>query len=126
MKRRWRRRRKIAIKYLGGMCNNCSSTKALQFDHVDRRTKLLSIAKMPSASEERFWAEIEKCQLLCHKCHNIKTIRELGLQEAKGKHGTVSSYKYLCKLAKAKRNVEYRKTHKKSDSKRKTYMDPKC
>lgn len=116
MRRRWRRRRQIAIKYLGGKCVRCGSLKTLQFDHINRNTKSFTVAKMSSASEERFWAEIDKCQLLCHRCHNLKTIHELGLQEAKGKHGTVSSYKYCkcdqCKAAKAKQNIEYRKTHK--------------
>lgn len=77
MKRRWRLRRKVAIKFLGGKCVSCRTTKRLQFDHKNRKTKVASIAKLSSASEERFWAEVKKCQLLCYKCHLVKSRPEL-------------------------------------------------
>ena len=68
MKRRWKTRREIAVRFLGGKCD-CGSPEDLDFHHIDRKSKINSIAKMSSASEEKFWAEIKKCVLRCKPCH---------------------------------------------------------
>ncbi len=73
MKNRWLKRRAKAIAYLGGKCSSCSATEGLEFDHIDSETKLFTIAKGSSFSEERFWAEVDKCQLLCNDCHVAKS-----------------------------------------------------
>lgn len=44
MKKRWRRRRKEAIKKLGGRCIQCGSTRLLEFDHTDQKTKAFTIS----------------------------------------------------------------------------------
>lgn len=77
MKRRWKRRRKEAIIFLGGCCKRCNSKKNLEFDHIDRRTKLYTIAAASSFSNARFWTEVKKCQLLCGICHKQKTKKEI-------------------------------------------------
>lgn len=73
MKRRWERRRALAVEYLGGKCVECGSEDNLDFDHIDPETKLMSIARASSRSEEFFWAEVSKCQLLCKPHHIIKS-----------------------------------------------------
>jgi len=66
-------RKKDAIKRLGGRCARCGTTRRLEFDHIDASTKSFTIGQMWSCSERRFLAEIAKCQLLCSRCHRIKT-----------------------------------------------------
>jgi 5-methylcytosine-specific restriction endonuclease McrA len=73
MKSRWVLRRASAVEYLGGKCAWCNSTGNLEFDHIDPYSKLMSIARASSRSEKFFWAEVDKCQLLCHDCHLVKT-----------------------------------------------------
>lgn len=113
MKQRWQKRRLQAIEKLGGKCCNCTSVDNLQFDHIDPSTKITSIAKMSSMSEEKFWNEINKCQLLCFACHQTKTLIDLKQQNAKTIHGTLSSYRYckceLCKKAKSEYTKKYKK-----------------
>lgn len=69
MKRRYNQRRKDAIIYLGGVCVGCGSENSLHFHHKDQSTKSFTIARGSSFSDERFWAEIDKCVLLCADCH---------------------------------------------------------
>lgn len=69
MKKRYIKRRELAISYLGSVCINCQSSQDLQFHHIDPNTKLYTIAKASSFSETRFWSEVEKCELLCSDCH---------------------------------------------------------
>ena len=78
MMERYKRRRLEALLKLGNACAECGSREDLQFDHRDRRTKFKVIARMWSYSEELFWAEIAKCQLLCGEHHHEKTCEELG------------------------------------------------
>ena len=75
MKRRWQKRRSLAIDFLGGKCNHCGDTdrELLEFDHVDPATKVCNVARASSFSELRFWEEVRKCQLLCPPCHKRKT-----------------------------------------------------
>lgn len=66
--------RRDAIRDLGGKCVKCSSDNKLEFDHIDRSTKI----------NHRIWtwgavkraAEIAKCQLLCQPCHIDKSTSE--------------------------------------------------
>lgn len=103
---RYRQRKLKAIVFLGGKCLFCGTNKELEFDHIECKNKNFTIAKLWSVSSQRFWKEIEKCQLLCRRCHTKKTIKDLGLRQAKGKHGTISTVRYckctLCKDAKNK------------------------
>ncbi len=69
MKKRWKKRREKAVDFLGGKCVKCSTKENLEFDHIERHTKIMSIAEACSASEKIFWVEVQKCQLLCTSCH---------------------------------------------------------
>lgn len=118
MKRRYHRRRKSAIKQLGGECVRCGSKKKLEFDHRDPKSKSFSIWSR-GVSESRLVLEIAKCQLLCAKCHLLKTLSDLGRRLHKGTHGTLSAYPYCgpkkckrCRAAKAEWNRGYRRRRK--------------
>lgn len=71
---RRRERRKILIEHLGGKCSGCGTTENLQFDHLDRTKKSFNIGKCLDYSLEKLLPEIEKCQLLCYDCHEIKSL----------------------------------------------------
>jgi 5-methylcytosine-specific restriction endonuclease McrA len=72
----YHRRRRAAIRHLGGRCAACGATTRLEFDHVDPSRKTLSVSRAWSVAAERFWAEIEACQLLCTECHLAKTLEQ--------------------------------------------------
>jgi hypothetical protein len=118
MLKKYHRRRIEAIKQLGGKCVKCGTTNNLQLDHINPATKSFSISRMWSINEEKFLEELDKCQLLCQKCHNKKTIKEKGHTLTKGIniHGTLASYRYCkcdkCKKAKSNYNKEYKRKHK--------------
>jgi len=79
-------RRRVAIVYLGGRCELCGllddgydTAPHFEFDHIDPRSKQRmrsqrgAINRVRNSRPEIFWAEIEKCQLLCCECHQEKT-----------------------------------------------------
>mgnify|MGYP001617023980 CR=1 FL=1 len=94
-------RRKWSLKYLGGECVECFSVSDLEFDHIDRFTKKHNVSSLFSSSINVLKEELDKCQLLCDKHHNDKTLREKGMIRAVGVHGTISSYRY-CHCSKCK------------------------
>lgn len=102
---RYHKRRREAVFRLGGKCAICGSGEDLEIDHIDRTTKSMNVARMTMVSQERFDAELKKCQLLCSKHHDEKTTRDRGLKPARGTHGTLSSYRYCrcerCRKAKS-------------------------
>ena len=117
MRKRYHNKRNEAIEKLGGKCVYCGDNTQLQFDHIKPEDKLYEIGSLSSISEEKFLKEIEKCQLLCIKCHQLKTISDMGMKPAKGTHGTLSSFRYckcvLCKTAKSDYMKDYKKKRKK-------------
>lgn len=66
---------RVARTHLGGRCAACDSTADLEVDHVDPSTKTAALTELWSRPA-LFWAELEKCQLLCHECHAAKTAVE--------------------------------------------------
>lgn len=113
--KRYYEKRKTRIELLGGKCFVCGSIKDLEFDHKNREEKKFDVSKWWYLSEKKFRKELDKCQLLCQKCHNLKTLGELGKKVAKGKHGTISTYRYChCHLCREAKNIwftNWRKTH---------------
>jgi 5-methylcytosine-specific restriction endonuclease McrA len=100
MRERCRKRRRRAEKMLGGKCVVCGTKSNLDIDHIDPSTKLLGPERLWTSAEEKFLAEIKKCQLLCRTCHNDKTQRENGLIKNKGIHGHPMNYaRYGCKCS---------------------------
>ena len=64
-------RRKQFLEKLGNKCVMCGSTENLQFDHIDPSTKTVDIGRL--LTTKRAFDELSKCQLLCKKCHILKT-----------------------------------------------------
>lgn len=114
---RYYKRKKEGRNILGNKCNKCGSTIKLEFDHVNPNDKSFTICELWGVSHDRFIKEIKKCQILCKDCHQQKTREDLGQQDARKTHGTLSSYRYckcdLCKKANSdwQRNymIQYRK-----------------
>lgn len=93
---RYHKRRAEAIKQLGGKCSLCDKTNDLEFDHIDPTLKSFGIGCLWSCSEEKFQAELSKCQLLCHEHHSLKSIYDAGKLPAKNtnRHGHPSMCRY--------------------------------
>ena len=56
----------------------------LVFDHIDPETKAKdrngkrkNVCQFIGASDEDFWNEVAKCQLLCCNCHAKRTLLQL-------------------------------------------------
>lgn len=74
-------KRKFIIDILKkSLCCDCeiNDWRVLEFDHKDRETKSFNIADSTSYSIERIQAEIDKCDIVCANCHNIRTIEQRG------------------------------------------------
>lgn len=112
MLERYRKRRQYAVERLGGACVICGTKEDLELDHILRSEKSFNISQMWSISQEKFDAELSKCQLLCHTCHVAKNTWEIGEKAAIRTHGTLSSYRY-CKCAICKKAYsDYWQTYK--------------
>lgn len=118
MLERYYKRRQDAIERLGGACIVCGAKDDLELDHLERSEKSFNISQMWSISQERFDAELEKCQLLCNTCHKAKNVWELDKKAAIRTHGTLSAYRYckcdLCKKAYSDYWKEYKPRKKRS------------
>lgn len=109
MKRRWRIRRRKAISILGGQCEDCGSVHRLQFDHRDPKQKMFTIARGSSFSDTRFWEEIRKCQLLCRKCHVLKSKSDGSIvRGSKRINSKLTKSKVLACRARHKAGVSFR------------------
>ena len=61
-----------AVDYKGGKCEACSYNRclrAMDFHHLDPEQKDFGIAGNPCSSWERMNKELDKCVLLCNRCH---------------------------------------------------------
>lgn len=75
--RRWNNQKVRAIKYLGNVCQKCgwSGHPALfDFHHVDPTSKKYEWNKLRLRSWSSITAELNKCQLLCCRCHRELSI----------------------------------------------------
>jgi hypothetical protein len=116
----WRRkryadRREKMLQILGPRCVKCGQDNKdiLEIDHIDATKKSFGISE---AGWCRKWdailVELKKCQVLCNPCHTTKTIADTGNVDARGTHGTLSSYRYChCAVCRAAKN-EYCKAYK--------------
>ena len=82
-------------------CEWCGSTEKLELHHVDPSTKKASVVW--SWTEEKRLKELEKCIILCKKCHH-------DYHNEKNKtwtHGIASTYKKGCRCQPC-REAQYR------------------
>lgn len=78
-----------------GPCKHCGSWEDLEVDHIDRATKEYRVGEVWWRRSEIREKELAKCQVLCRRCHKIKTKKE---SFARCKHGTCTMYdKYKCR-----------------------------
>jgi hypothetical protein len=110
---RYHRRRLEIIAMLGGKCARCPATEELEIDHADPSSKKINIAKRLSGlAKAKLDGEIKKCQLLCDRCHNKKSLEEQG---GPSKHGTCGMYvnhRCRCRPCKDANNESSRKSKK--------------
>lgn len=71
--RRWIAARRAAF-FKGKRCCICGSRTRLELDHKDPGTKVSH--SIWSWSEKRRHEELKKCQVLCHRCHQVKSAAE--------------------------------------------------
>lgn len=89
------RQRKAEWLAANGPCRHCGSTENLEVDHIDPAQKVSHYVW--SWRLERRQIELAKCQVLCRKCHRIKSNAELARPLV---HGTAARYKHhKCRCA---------------------------
>jgi hypothetical protein len=69
----------------GGSCVQCGSTDRIEIDHIDPSQKSYNPTSAWSLVEG--YKELNKCQILCHACHRIKTHGD-----HRNEHGTKAGY----------------------------------
>lgn len=84
-------RRTLLIDLLGGSCVNCGTTDNIEFDHVFREEMQFRIGTALLMRLDKLLKELQKCQLLCHKCHVQKTNTEYTRKKTVV-HGSPSTY----------------------------------
>lgn len=106
--KRYHDRRQQAIEHLGSKCSICDSTSDLEIDHIDYQNKSFSIGKLWSVSSDRFWLELNKCQLLCFQHHKKKTLDEDKIRRpiTHGKYWAAYKCKCTCNLC-----LDYKNTY---------------
>ena len=59
-------------------CQDChlavTAENSVCFDYDHLHSKLRNVALMTSVSDEVFYAEIAKCELVCANCHRLRTL----------------------------------------------------
>ena len=77
-----RRRHWLFIYARSKGCAHCGPKQkgVLTFDHLDPSKKSANITQptflMPLKNHKAIIEEVRKCQILCHNCHNVKTVLE--------------------------------------------------
>jgi len=104
---RYHARRKMFILEMGSVCVVCGSEDNIEFDHVDPAQKSFNIAKrLQGAPLVTLRLELEKCQLLCSKCHKTKSIRNDEVEHGGGKSGKRNCPCVPCKARKSEYSKE--------------------
>lgn len=75
------KRRSEFLSYLGEECVVCQATEDLNIDHIDHTLKSFSISDNWHLDWEILKEELDKCQLLCKRCHLDKTLAEGSLSK---------------------------------------------
>jgi 5-methylcytosine-specific restriction endonuclease McrA len=75
-KEKYEARKTYFRKLLGSECVDCGSDENLEFDHIDPELKRFSVSQIMLGRFDVLEEEMEKCQLLCHECHGVKSAME--------------------------------------------------
>ena len=86
--RTWMAKRRSDWFSENGPCVVCGSWDNLELDHIDPQTKVSH--RIWSWAKSRRNAELAKCQVLCTKCHDLKTLRNQ--ENAFGEHHGMAKY----------------------------------
>lgn len=111
---RYHKRRAEAIAMLGGACVKCGSIENLEFDHIDRGSKLDELGILFTRSKAATLEELEKCQLLCKPCHIEKTRSELTVGHGGGLSGMRNCKCEPCRAKKRAYMIEWKRKRKAS------------
>lgn len=71
-------KKRLAISYKGGRCVDCArafpdNPEVFTFDHLPGTIKTKSLARMMGMPWAKIEEELDKCELVCHNCHAIRT-----------------------------------------------------
>ena len=86
---RYHKRMQEGRDFLGNKCVKCGATETLEFDHINPEEKSFALTSEWSKAKSIWWAELQKCQLLCEECHLQKTV----LEQRTTLHGTWGMYR---------------------------------
>ena len=67
-------RQQQAVERLGNCCSCCGKQYpncVYDFHHVNPKEKLFSIGENPLIGKKKYFAEVDKCILLCANCHRM-------------------------------------------------------
>ena len=86
-KNRQKRKERLlkAIELLGGACHHCGGIYppcVYDFHHTNPANKDFTIGENMLVSKARFFAEIEKCELLCANCHRLQHNQEPFIEQS--------------------------------------------
>lgn len=79
-KRRFAKKR-FCLDYKGNKCEKCGYNRcpqSLTFHHRNPEEKLFDISGAHARSGESLKRELDKCDLLCHNCHNEEHAKQKG------------------------------------------------
>ena len=106
-----------ALKFLGGVCVSCRTSKKLQIDHINHKNKNFEILPNITCRWEVIVEELKLCQLLCAPCHLAKSKAEGSLSTAKFKpikHGSRNAYSHRgcrCVVCKKQHSIRNRNSY---------------
>lgn len=80
--------------FSGKVCVICGSSEKLELDHIISSTKIHHA--IWAWTQERYEAELDKCQILCHECHLDKSSIEISGHKPY-EHGTNMEYRRGCR-----------------------------
>lgn len=69
-------RRALLLEVKRRPCMDCGGTfdpVCMDFDHRDGATKVDTVSNLVGCTEEKLFAEIAKCDVVCANCHRLRT-----------------------------------------------------
>jgi hypothetical protein len=91
LKRRYSEQREWFVSLLGGRCKRCGTQQQLEIDHIDPSKKKIRLGALFTKKTivAALIELVEKCQLLCERCHAQKSAEEAMAKARRFEHGTV-------------------------------------